>query len=50
MGVALKTVRIKDEAHAELSKVKGELTTRNGASKSYDEAIMELIEFWRKNH
>jgi predicted CopG family antitoxin len=44
----LKTIRIAEETHTELTKVKGELTRRNGKSKSYDQTIMELIDSWQK--
>ena len=44
----MKTIRIEDQTHIELSKVKGELTIRNGKTKSYDNVITELILLWRK--
>ena len=44
----MKTIRIEDQTHIELSKVKGELTIRNGKTKSYDETIKELILVWKK--
>lgn len=44
----MKTIRIADETHVELSKVKGELTTRNGTSKSYDDTIRELLFAWKQ--
>ena len=44
------TGRLKDEIHAELTKIVGELIVRNGKRKTYDEATMELIAFWREHH
>ena len=42
--IELKTIRIKDKTHAELSKIKGELTKREERTVSYDDAIAWLIE------
>jgi hypothetical protein len=49
IGTDMKTLKIQDETHTELTRIVGELTARNGSQKTYDETIMELIQFWRKN-
>jgi len=43
-----KTLKISEETHRLLTKVKGELTARDGKLKTFDETIAELIDFWRK--
>jgi predicted CopG family antitoxin len=44
----VKTLKISDEAHRELGKVVGELQALNGRRRSFDDAIMFLIEEWRR--
>ena len=39
----LKTVKVKEDTYAELSRFKGRLMDRNGRSHNYDEAIKELL-------
>jgi len=43
-----KTLKISEETHKLLTKVKGELTARDGEIKTFDETIAELIDFWRR--
>jgi len=45
----MKTIRISDEIHGELTKIVGELIARKGKRITYDEAIKELIAFWREH-
>lgn len=44
----LKTLKIKEETHRELTKIVGELQARNGKIKSFDDAIIELIRSWKE--
>jgi len=46
----MKTIRLSDDIHAELTKIVGELIVQKGKRITYDEAIKELIAFWRKHH
>ena len=46
----MKTIRLSDGIHAELTKIVGELIARKGKRITYDEAIKELIAFWREHH
>lgn len=39
----MKTLKIRDETHVELTKVLGELTAQTGQVKTYDEAILALV-------
>jgi len=50
VGSNMKTIRLSDEIHAELTKIVGELIARKGKKITYDEAIKELIDFWREHH
>jgi hypothetical protein len=45
----LKTLKITEVTHQELTKVKGSVTAKTGKETTYDDAILELINFW-KNH
>ena len=45
----MKTIRIDDTTHKKLTKIMGELTTRNGDSKSYNDTIEELIKLWESS-
>jgi len=42
------TIRISEETHLELRKIKGELLAKNGKERSFDEIIRLLIEHYRK--
>jgi len=44
----MKTLKISDSIHEELTRIKGQLIARNGKVKSYDETIAELIKFWKE--
>jgi len=46
----MKTIRLSDENHAELTKIVGKLIVRKGKRITYGEAIKELIDFWREHH
>ena len=50
VGSNMRTIRLSDEIHVELTKIVGELIARKGKRITYDEAIMELITFWREHH
>ncbi len=39
----MKTIRISDQTHEELTKMMGEIIARKGKQTTYDETIMELI-------
>jgi hypothetical protein len=44
----VKTLKISDNLHIELTKVKGELTAATGKEATYENTITELIKFWKK--
>ena len=44
----MKTVKISEEVHARLTKIKGQLTAQYSASKSYDDVIQELLDKYEK--
>jgi hypothetical protein len=44
----VKTLKISDQTHRELSKVVGELRALNGQHKTFDDAIRYLIELKKK--
>jgi hypothetical protein len=46
----MKTLKIKEETHRELTKVLGDVMAEKGERVTYDVAITRLIEFWRENH
>jgi len=46
----MKTIRLSDEIHAELTKMVREFIARKGKRITYDEAVKELISFWREHH
>ena len=46
----MKTIRIADDTHRQLTQIVGQLTTRNGKTKSYDDAIKELIGLWNSSN
>lgn len=43
------SIQIYESTRKELTKVIGELQSKNGKKRSYDEAIGELIKFWREH-
>lgn len=43
----LKTLKIQESTHTELTKIKGKITSETGKDATYDDAIMELIEEWK---
>jgi hypothetical protein len=44
----LKTLKIQETTHKELTKVKGSITSETGQDATYDDAIMGLIKSWRE--
>ena len=48
MSEKLRTVKVKEDTYADLSTIKGMLMARNHESKSYDDAIKELIGLYEK--
>ena len=44
------TIRITEETHSELNRIKGSFLMRNGYERSFDEVIQQLIAFWKENH
>jgi len=44
------TVRIKEETHRQLTKIKGEMIQQTEKDLSYDQVILELIAFWHTGH
>jgi len=44
----MKMLKIKDDTHKELTSVLGELTTRNGEIKTYDDVLKELLAVYKK--
>jgi hypothetical protein len=46
----LKTLKITEATHQELTKVKGSITAKTGKDATYDDAILELINFWKSQH
>jgi len=44
----MKTLKIKEETHLELTKVKGQITARTGSEATYDDAILELIKNFKE--
>lgn len=45
----MKTLKISEQAHRELTKVKGEVMAKTGKPDlTYEEVIMELIRKWRE--
>ena len=43
----IKTLRIAEATHQELTKVKGSITAKTGKEATYDDAILELIRIWK---
>jgi hypothetical protein len=44
----MKMLKIKDDTHKELTSVLGELTSRNGEIKTYDDVLKELLAAYKK--
>lgn len=44
----MKMLKIKEDTHKELTHILGELTSRNGSVKTYDEVLKELLAVYRK--
>ncbi len=42
----IKTLKITEATHQELTKVKGAITAKTGKDATYDDAILELIKSW----
>jgi len=49
MVIILTTIKISDETHTELRKIKGSLLVKNGRERSFDEIIIELIACWKQH-
>jgi len=49
VGSNMKTIRLSDDIHVELTKIVGELIARKCKRITYEEAIKELIAFWREH-
>jgi predicted CopG family antitoxin len=45
----LKTIKITEEIHRQLTKVKGELEASDGKTRHFGEVILFLTEFWKKH-
>ena len=43
-----KTLKIEEEVHTELTKVVGHVTAQEGKQATYEDAIMFLINEWKK--
>ena len=48
--MSLKTLKIQETTHKELTKVKGAITSETGIDTTYDEAIMSLIREWHQKN
>ena len=44
----MKMLKIKDDTHKELTSVLGDLTSRNGEIKTYDDVLKELLQAYKK--
>jgi hypothetical protein len=42
----MKTLKITEQTHQELTRIKGAVTQKTGKETTYDEAIQELITVW----
>ncbi|HEY4698943.1 MAG TPA: hypothetical protein VIH27_01025 [Nitrososphaerales archaeon] len=43
----VKTMKISDDTHRELTMISAEYTTRDGVRRTFDETIMALVEAYR---
>jgi len=46
--VKLKSIKINNETYVRLLKLKASLTAINGEARTFDEAIIELLNLWEK--
>lgn len=46
----MKTLKINDTTHTELTKVKGLLTSKTGKEATFDDAILWLIQSMKEKH
>jgi len=46
--VILTTIKISEETHIELKKIKGSLLVKNGCERSFDDIIRALITCWKE--
>ena len=44
------TIKISEETHNELNKIKGYFLIKDGKEKSFNEVIKEILTFWRNQH
>lgn len=47
-GFIMKSVRVTDETHVELTRILGEFIARDGKSRTFDDVIKELTLFWKE--
>ena len=47
-GGKMKLIKIRDETHKKLTRLKGVLTVRTSESQTYDDAITELLDFYEE--
>jgi len=45
--IMVKTMKISDDTHRELTMISAEYTTRDGVRRTFDETIMALVEAYR---
>ncbi|MEM3706006.1 MAG: hypothetical protein QXX59_08885 [Candidatus Bathyarchaeia archaeon] len=45
----MKSIKIEDDVYVELLKLKASLTAKNGKTRTFTQAINELIEFYKKH-
>lgn len=45
----MKSIKIEDDVYVELLKLKASLTAKNGKTRTFTQAIKELIEFYKKH-
>jgi hypothetical protein len=44
------TIQLYENTRKELCKLIAQLESQDGKKRSYDEGMLELMEFWRKGH
>jgi len=44
----MKSIKISDESYVSLVKLKANLTSKNGKIRTFDEAIQELLNFYKE--
>lgn len=44
------TIQMYETTKKELTKLIGQLESQDGKKRSYDEAILELLQFWTEEH